>query len=297
LNLIHPSSWKDYELLDSGGFEKLERFGKVILIRPEPQAIWEPVLSETDWKKQAHAHFTREQKDNFRFGEEVKGGWNKLKSPDDSWQVNYQYQSLNLTLRLALTGFGHVGIFPEQGSNWNFIFDTISSWKITKPRVLNLFAYTGAASVVARAAGADVTHVDASRPGLNWANQNMQLNQLKDIRWVYEDALKFVKREVKRGNKYNGIIMDPPPYGRGPEGEKWTLQEKLNELIYLASQLLEPSPSFFILSMYAVGFSPLVGLNVVKTHFSSEKPEYGEFFLKSKTDRDLPMGTFLRFNR
>jgi len=125
----------------------------------------------------------------------------------------------------------------------------------------------------------------------------MQLNQLADIRWVYEDALKFVKREVKRGNKYNGIIMDPPPYGRGPEGEKWTLQEKLNELIQLASQLLEPTDSFFILSMYAVGLSPLVGLNVVKTHFEVESPECGEFFLKSKTNRDLPMGTFLRFNR
>jgi 23S rRNA (cytosine1962-C5)-methyltransferase len=297
LNLIHPSSWKDYELLDSGSFEKLERFGKVILIRPEPQAIWEPVLSEAEWQKQAHAHFTREQKDNFRYGEEVKGGWKKLKSIQDSWLVDYQYQSLNLTLRLALTGFGHVGVFPEQGSNWNFIYDTINAWKTSQPRVLNLFAYTGAASVVARAAGAEVTHVDASRPGLNWANQNMQLNKLTDIRWVYEDALKFVKREVKRGNKYNGIIMDPPPYGRGPEGEKWTLQEKLNELIHLASQLLEPSPSFFILSMYAVGLSPLVGLNVVKTHFNIDSPDYGEFFLKSKTNRDLPMGTYLRFNR
>jgi 23S rRNA (cytosine1962-C5)-methyltransferase len=297
LNLLHPSSWKDYELLDSGNFEKLERFGKVILIRPEPQAIWEPVLSDAEWKKQAHAHFTREQKDNFRYGEEIKGGWKKLKPIQESWQVEYSYQSLQLTLRLALTGFGHVGVFPEQGSNWNFIFDTITSWKIAKPRVLNLFAYTGAASVVARAAGAEVTHVDASRPGLNWANQNMQLNQLADIRWVYEDALKFVKREVKRGNKYNGIIMDPPPYGRGPEGEKWTLQEKLNELIQLSSQLLESTPSFFILSMYAAGLSPLVGLNVVKTHFSNTSPACGEFFLKSKTGRDLPMGTFLRFNR
>ncbi len=296
MNLIHPSSWKDYELLDSGNFEKLERFGKVTLIRPEPQAIWQPVLSHDEWKQKAHVHFTREQKDNFRFGEEVKGGWKKLKPVDDSWQVSYQYGSLNLTLRLALTSFGHVGVFPEQGSNWNFIYDTVTSWK--KPgRVLNLFAYTGAASVVARAAGADVTHVDASRPGLNWANQNMQLNNLKDIRWVYEDALKFVKREAKRGNKYNGIIMDPPPYGRGPEGEKWTLQEKLNELVYLASQLLAPTPSFFILSMYAVGLSSLVGLNVIKTHFSSTNPEYGEFFLKSRTGRDLPMGTFLRFSQ
>ncbi|MBK8290456.1 MAG: class I SAM-dependent methyltransferase [Flammeovirgaceae bacterium] len=297
MNLLHPSSWKDYELLDSGNFEKLERFGKVILVGPEPQAIWEPVLSDAEWKKQAHAHFTREQKDNFRYGEEIKGGWKKLKPIQESWQVEYSYQSLQLTLRLALTGFGHVGVFPEQGSNWNFIFDTITSWKIAKPRVLNLFAYTGAASVVARAAGAEVTHVDASRPGLNWANQNMQLNQLADIRWVYEDALKFVKREVKRGNKYNGIIMDPPPYGRGPEGEKWTLQEKLNELIQLSSQLMEPTPSFFILSMYAAGLSPLVGLNVVNTHFSNASPACGEFFLKSKTGRDLPMGTFLRFNR
>lgn len=296
MNLIHPSSWNDYELLDSGNFEKLERFGKVILIRPEPQAIWQPILSIEEWKLQAHAHFTREQKDNFRFGDEVKGGWKKLKPIDDSWQVVYDYGSLKLTLRLALTSFGHVGVFPEQGSNWNFIYDTVSAWN--KPsRVLNLFAYTGAASVVARAAGAEVIHVDASRPGVNWANQNMQLNNLKDIRWVYEDALKFVKREVKRGNKYNGVIMDPPPYGRGPEGEKWTLQEQLDELVYLASQLLEPTPSFFILSMYAVGLSSLVGLNVVKTHFADVNPEFGEFYLKSKTGKDLPMGTFLRFKK
>jgi 23S rRNA (cytosine1962-C5)-methyltransferase len=196
---------------------------------------------------------------------------------------------------LALTGFGHVGVFPEQGQNWNFIYDTVKSWHQPASKVLNLFAYTGAASVVAKIAGADVTHCDASRPGLNWANQNMQLNNQKDIRWVYEDALKFVKREVKRGNKYNGIIMDPPPYGRGPEGEKWTLQEKLDELVQSASQLLEKEKSFFILSMYAVGLSSLVGANVVKTHFNSQL-ELGEFYLKSKQDKDLPMGTFVRFS-
>nr|MCU0368895.1 class I SAM-dependent methyltransferase [Cyclobacteriaceae bacterium] len=235
MKLLYPASWKEYELLDSGEFEKLERFGNVILIRPEPQAIWERVWSEEDWKKKAQAHFTREQNENYRFGEEIKGGWKKLKNIPDSWQIMYQYNELTLNLRLALTSFGHVGMFPEQGENWNFIYDTIKTWNISGARVLNLFAYTGAASIVARAAGAEVTHVDASRPGLNWANQNMQLNKLTDIRWVYEDALKFVKREVKRGNKYNGIIMDPPPYGRGPDGEKWTLQEKLNELVYLSS--------------------------------------------------------------
>jgi 23S rRNA (cytosine1962-C5)-methyltransferase len=214
----------------------------------------------------------------------------------ETWEIGYQYLDLNLTLRLALTGFGHVGIFPEQGNNWNFIYETIRRLNITPCRVLNLFAYTGAASLVARTAGAEVVHCDASRPGLNWANLNMQLNHLTDIRWVYEDAFKFVKRETKRGSRYHGIIMDPPPYGRGPEGEKWTLQEHLDELIGMCSQLLEKKNCFFILSMYAVGLSSTVGLNVVKTYFDSKDFESGEFYLKSKNDRDLPMGTFLRFS-
>ncbi len=296
MQLLHPSSWKDYELLDSGGFEKLERFGKYILIRPEPQAIWKKVLDEPEWKRIAHAKFVREQTDKFRFTDDVKGGWSKSPQMPESWEIQYQHHELNLTLRLALTGFGHVGIFPEQGSNWNFIYDTIRLWKIQKPRVLNLFAYTGVASTVARKAGAEVVHCDASRPGLNWANQNMQLNNLTDIRWVYEDAFKFVKREVKRGNHYNGIIMDPPPYGRGPEGEKWTLQEQLDELIEMCSQLLEKKNCFFILSMYAVGLSSTIGLNVAKTYFDLENFEFGEFYLKSQNHRDLPMGTFLRFH-
>lgn len=295
MKLYHPSSWKDYQLIDSGDGEKLERFGTYTLIRPEPQAIWSKVLSEQEWKKIAHAKFVREQTDKFRFSDDVKGGWSRNSGMPESWQVTYHYNELKLTLRLALTSFGHVGIFPEQGNNWNFIYDTVSAWRESKPRVLNLFAYTGAASAVARSAGADVIHCDASRPGINWANQNMQLNNLSDIRWVYEDAFKFVKREAKRGNKYNGIIMDPPPYGRGPEGEKWTLQEQLNELVGLSSELLEKQNHFFILSMYALGLSPLVGLNVVKTHFPVSEPEYGEFFLKSKHERDLPMGTFIRF--
>jgi 23S rRNA (cytosine1962-C5)-methyltransferase len=292
---LHPAAWKEYELLDSGDFEKLERFGRYTLIRPEPQAIWQKVLPDIEWQKLADARFAREQADNFRFTDEIKGGWKRNPGVPESWQINYHYDKLAINLRLAFTSFGHVGLFPEQGENWNFIHTTISGWKLEKPRVLNLFAYTGAASIVARSGGADVTHVDASRPGLNWANQNMVNNNLKDIRWVYEDALKFVKREVKRGNKYHGIIMDPPPYGRGPEGEKWTLQEKLNELIYLSSRLLEHEQCFFVLSMYAVGLSPLVGLNVVGTHFKINNPEVGEFFLQSKNGRDLPMGTFVRF--
>ena len=297
LRLQYPESWQDYELIDSGDFEKLERFGKYILIRPEPQAIWKKVLRDDQWKKMAHAKFVREQKDKFRFSDDVKGGWSKQPQMPESWEVQYQSGELNLTLRLALTSFGHVGIFPEQGSNWNFIYDTVSNWRAKDAKVLNLFAYTGAASVVARMAGAHVVHCDASRPGLNWANQNMQLNKLSDIRWVYEDALKFVKREVKRGNRYNGIIMDPPPYGRGPDGEKWSLQEQLDEFVHLVSQLLEKEDCFFILSMYAVGLSATVGYNVVTTYLDPQCTEYGEFFLKSSHQRNLPMGTYLRYKR
>jgi 23S rRNA (cytosine1962-C5)-methyltransferase len=296
LKILSPTSWKEYELIDSGDFEKLERFGKYVLIRPEPQAIWRKVLSDDQWKSMANAKFVREQKDKFRFTDDVTGGWSKDKTMPESWNIQYQYNGLNLTLRLALTGFGHVGIFPEQGNNWNFIYDTVSSWKGKSSRVLNLFAYTGAASVVARSAGAEVVHCDASRPGLNWANQNMQLNNLENIRWVYEDAFKFVRREQKRGNRYNGIIMDPPPYGRGPEGEKWTLQEQLDEIIHMSSELLETGNRFFILSMYAIGLSSIVGLNVAKTYFDNPDFEFGEFSLKSRNQRDLPMGTFLRFS-
>jgi 23S rRNA (cytosine1962-C5)-methyltransferase len=294
MQLLHPASWKDYGLIDSGDGQKLERFGKFVLSRPEPQAIWSKVLSEKEWAS-ANAIFNREQKDKFRNSDDVNGGWTRARGMPESWNVQYQYNDLSLTLRLALTSFGHVGVFPEQGGNWNFIYDTIKGWNAQRPKVLNLFAYTGAASLVAKSAGADVTHVDASRPGINWANENMRLNNLSDIRWVYEDAFKFVRREVKRGNKYSGIIMDPPPYGRGPEGEKWTLQEQLNELIAMSSELLEKQNSFFILSMYAVGLSSLVGLNVARSHFNIADPQYGEFFLKSKSSRDLPMGTFLRF--
>lgn len=281
-------------MIDSGNFEKLERFGDYTLIRPEPQALWKPALDAATWKQRAHARFDREQADKFRFTDEVKGGWKKNADMPESWPITYHHPAFALRLRLALTGFGHVGIFPEQGANWNFIYDTITSWRLQQPRVLNLFAYTGAASVVARGAGADVVHCDASRPGLNWAKQNMELNNLRDIRWVYEDAFKFVRRELKRGNRYNGIIMDPPPYGRGPEGEKWTLQEQLDELMRMAHGLLEPKHYFFIMSTYAVGLSAIVGLNIAKTYFDTSRAEFGEFFLKSANGKDLPMGTFLR---
>ncbi|MDP0495855.1 MAG: class I SAM-dependent methyltransferase [Verrucomicrobiota bacterium JB024] len=300
MELLQPTSWHEYELLDSGAGEKLERFGDYVLIRPEPQAIWQKSLDEREWRQLAANRFDRAQKDKYRFQSDVNGGWDPASSMPESWQIHYAHEGLKLTLRLALTSFGHVGLFPEQACNWNFIFENVRAWRQAQPdltpRVLNLFAYTGAASVVARAAGADVTHVDASRPGLNWANQNMQLNGLSDIRWVYEDALKFVKREVKRGNRYHGLIMDPPPYGRGPTGEKWTLQEKLDELVGLAAQLLHPRPSFFVLSTYAAGLSALVSRNIARAHFPDADLHAGELFLQALT-HVLPMGTFLRFSR
>lgn len=297
LTLRFPESWKDYELIDSGGGEKLERFGAYTLIRPEPQAIWRKTLSEKEWQSRSQARFVREQKDRYRFADDVKGGWTRERGMPESWEIAYQYKDLNIRLRLALTSFGHVGIFPEQGSNWNFIFDSLQAHRNQPQRVLNLFAYTGAASVVARRCGADVVHVDASKPSITWANENMNRNGLKDIRWVHEDALKFVRREVRRGNKYQGIIMDPPPYGRGPDGEKWTLQEKLDELLEHASRLLAEQGSFFILSLYAAGLSPLVGYNAVTSHMTPKDPEFGEFYLKSQTGKHLPMGTFMRFRR
>lgn len=295
MELLHPAAWKDYELLDSGDFEKLERFGPFNLIRPEPQAIWSKTLPAEEWRKLASARFVREQKDHFRMAHEGKGGWSNPGKVPEHWTIQYPCGPARLTFRLALTSFGHVGLFPEQGANWDFIDETLRGWGAERARVLNLFAYTGAASVVARAAGADVTHVDASRPGLNWARENMELNGLKDIRWIYEDALKYVKREVKRGSRYHGIIMDPPPYGRGPQGEKWDLTELLNELVSLTRQLLEPRPRFFILNTYAIGLSALAGRNVVKAHFPDATPEFGEFFLKARTGPDLPMGAFVRF--
>jgi len=296
MTMLRPDAWSDYRLIDSGDFEKLEQFGPYVLCRPEPQALWPKSLAQQEWDHLAHARFDREQKDKFRFSDDVNGGWIKRRKMPDSWHIHYRHGQIQLTLRLALTSFGHVGLFPEQACNWNFIDEQVRSWR-PGGKVLNLFAYTGAASMVARAAGAEVTHVDASRPGLNWANQNMQLNNLTDIRWVYEDALKFVKREVKRGNQYQGIIMDPPPYGRGPQGEKWTLQEKLNELVEAAGVLLSPDPGFFILNMYAAGLSSVVGGNVVQQHFNRSRIESGEFLLRDDRSKDLPMGTYARLTR
>jgi 23S rRNA (cytosine1962-C5)-methyltransferase len=292
MQLLTPSHFADYELIDSGSFEKLERFGQYIIIRPEPQAIWNRSMSEAEWDKMSSAAFKLEKNDT------EKGRWILKKSMPEQWRINYSYKQMNFNVRLGLTSFRHIGVFPEQAPNWDYIYDQVTASKDPHPKVLNLFAYTGAASLAARSAGAEVVHVDSVKPVISWARENMENSQLDNIRWVVEDALKFVQREVRRGNTYSGIILDPPAYGRGADGEKWILDDNLNEMIMLCSKLLLLQNSFLILNMYSIGFSALVGNNLINSYFDrKEKNEFGELYLADKFGKQLPLGTFLRFNR
>lgn len=289
IQLLTPTHWKDYELIDCGDFEKLERFGNLILSRPEPQAVWKKVLSTEEWKKKAHI--------TFRGRSATSGEWVKHnKSVPDRWNVNYQNDEVSINLRLGLTSFKHVGVFPEQAVNWDYISSSIKSFKTSSPKVLNLFAYTGAASLIAKAAGADTTHVDSIKQVVNWANENQELSKLKDVRWVVEDALKFVKRELKRGKKYNGIILDPPAYGHGPNGEKWKLEDHIQEMMQDVVQLLDPQEHFLILNTYSLGFSSVIVENLIKTSFPQVKNlETGELFLQATSGIKLPLGVFGKF--
>jgi 23S rRNA (cytosine1962-C5)-methyltransferase len=289
--LLSPGRWKDYELIDCGSFEKLERFGEYITIRPEPQAVWDKSLPEREWEKSAHVRFVPRSSSS--------GVWNKLKKMPDQWTIRYGLSSAEenreITFRLGLTSFKHVGIFPEQAVNWDFIFDTIRGISVEKPKVLNLFAYTGGASLAARAAGADVTHLDSVKQVVSWTRENMELSGLKDIRWVVEDALTYVKREVKRGKKYNGIILDPPAYGQGANGERWKLEDNINEMMKNVLSLLEAENSFLILNTYSLGFSALILDNLLKDYLKSGDLDVGELFLKSSTGYSLPLGVFARY--
>lgn len=292
MQLLTPTHFTDYELIDSGGFEKLERFGQYILIRPEPQAIWNRSMSESEWDRMSSASFKLEKNDT------EKGRWVLKKGMPEQWRIQYSYRKMNFSVRLGLTSFRHIGVFPEQAPNWDFIFDTVTSSKAGHSKVLNLFAYTGAASLAACAAGAEVVHVDSVKPVITWARENMENSNLADIRWVVEDALKFVQREVRRGNTYSGIILDPPAYGRGVDGEKWILDDNLNEMIQLCSKLLLPENSFLILNMYSLGFSALVANNLINSYFGrGDGNEFGELYLPDRFGKKLPLGTFLRFSR
>lgn len=284
MQLLTPTRWKDYELLDSGQFEKLERFGKYITIRPEPQAVWDSVLSREEWEKLAHLEFVPKSSS--------AGDWVKLKrDTPDRWNISYALPGgKEISFRLALTSFKHVGVFPEQAANWDYIYQSLQEMKIEKPKFLNLFAYTGGATLAARAAGADTTHVDSIKQVVTWANENMQHSGLDNIRWMVDDALKFVKKEERRGNKYNGIILDPPAYGHGPNGEKWKLEENINEMVKAVTNLLDEKKHFLILNAYSLGFSAMILENLFRG--TKSKLEVGELFLKAKHGGVLPLGVF-----
>ena len=297
MQLLRPQHWKDYELIDSGDYEKLERFGKYIIRRPEPQAVWRKSLPEKEWEDVADATFKKEKGKTSQDGND-KGVWVQKIGMPDQWFINYQYKEMKLRFRLGLTSFKHVGVFPEQSENWDFIYDTVRSLNVSEPKVLNLFAYTGGASIAAKSAGADVTHVDSVKQVITWSRENMDASDLHDIRWIVEDALKFCRREVKRGKKYNGIILDPPAYGRGPDGEKWILEENIAEIMSLCSQLLEDSNSFLILNLYSMGFSAVIADNLIKDYFPDVKDRtYGELIVPEKSGKNLPLSIYIRFIR
>lgn len=289
INLLTPTHWKDYELIDCGDFEKLERFGNLILIRPEPQAVWSKALNQSEWQRLHHIRFKGRSA--------TAGDWVK-KSPQipDRWHIEYKNDDVAIKFRLGLTSFKHVGIFPEQAVNWDYISGNIKKFTTPNPKVLNLFAYTGGASLIARAAGADTTHVDSIKQVVTWANENQELSGIKDIRWMVEDALKFVKREVKRGKTYNGIILDPPAYGNGPNGEKWKLEDNINEMIHDVIKLLDQDEHFLILNTYSLGFSSVIIENLIKNAFPKvQNLEIGELYLQATAGPKLPLGVFGKF--
>ena len=286
-----PTFWgKNYELIDSGGFEKLEQFGAFVVRRPEPQAVWQKSLSEEFWASKANAYFKKEK------GSTERGVWEVKKGVPDKWFMPYQSETLDLNFKISLSSFKHVGIFPEQASNWEFLAKNIPLLKTPKPKILNLFAYTGGASLACKQVGADVTHVDSVKPVLSWARENMEVSKLDNIRWMAEDALKFVKREARRGNFYQGILLDPPAYGRGPEGEKWVLEEQIDDMLRSVKEILDPKEHILLTNVYSLGFSTLVVENLMKGIFNvPDQAESGEIFLNDEYDKKLPLGVFYRY--
>ncbi|MDD4378119.1 MAG: class I SAM-dependent methyltransferase [Eubacteriales bacterium] len=241
------NEWKDYEVIDTGNGDKLERWDRYILRRPDPQVIWPIMKDHSQWKK-VDGHYHRSEKGG--------GHWDFFSHLPEQWTVSYK----DLAFYIKPLGFKHTGLFPEQAVNWDWMIEKIKSSK-TPVRVLNLFAYTGGATVAAAYGGAEeVCHVDAAKGMVSWAKENLQLSKLsnKKVRFIVDDVVKFVQREIRRGNKYEAIIMDPPSYGRGPKGEIWKIEEKLYELIELCMQVMSDTPLFFIINSYTTGLAPTV---------------------------------------
>jgi len=277
-----------YELLDSGKEEKLERFGELVLRRPDPQALWEAKLSQVKWAE-ANGSYLRE-------GAE-KGKWvGKL---PESWEVEFG----GLKMLIKPSSFKHTGLFPEQLSNWSWMGDFVEKSLVPNtfyPRILNLFAYTGGATLALAKAGAEVTHVDASKAAVQWARDNAKASGLEDkpIRWIVEDVMAYVTREIKRGAKYDGILMDPPAFGHGPKDEIWKIEENFIELVKLCKELLSEKPLFFLINGYAEGYSPLAfayNLEDLKEKYGGEV-ECGELGIEDSLGRVLPAGIFARWS-
>lgn len=296
-----PNNWKDYELLDSGKGAKLERFGEYVLARPEPKALWDKSMSDAEWNTLAHTRFTPGAGFG-KAGKEDSGTWERLRNMPDQWWIRYD-GGPKFSLRLGLTSFKHVGVFPEQAANWDYIFrqtSDIAAKTGSRPKVLNLFAYTGAASLAAKCAGADVTHLDSVRQVVTWAHENQDRSGLRDIRWVVEDAMKFAGREARRGNLYQGIILDPPAYGHGPDGEKWKLDECLFDMMKTIGRILAPENSFLVLNLYSNGFSAILGETVVRQALglpADTSLESGELVLRDRFGKNLPLSIFVRLKR
>lgn len=286
-NDLTTSGWGDYELLDSGDGMKLERYGDVIVSRPETQAIWKPMKPGL-WKS---ANATFEWK-------EGKGGWKKQGDVPESWQLSWNEAKFSV----RLTSFKHTGIFPEQAANWEWLEKSIRHVRGSaseSPKVLNLFGYTGIASVVAAQAGAQVTHIDASKQSLDWAHGNARLSGVEEgkIKYLFEDAASFAKREARRGNTYDGIILDPPAFGRGAKGEVWKIEEHLLDLVETTRSLLsDRSCSFYLLNGYAAGYSARSFAQLVESVFGDVKGNYGDLSIReSDSERVIPAGIYSSF--
>ena len=281
-SILTPSDWTDYELIDSGEGAKLERFGTYIISRPDPRAIWNPCAPKSTWEG-ANATYVRSTKDD--------GHWNIKTPPPDDWKIRYH----DLVFTLKPTSFKHVGVFPEQAVNWEWMERVIGGKPI---KVLNLFAYTGGATLACLSAGAEVVHVDSSKPAIDWANDNLRASGLQDkpVHWILEDVVKFVNRETRRGHTYDGLILDPPRFGRGTKGEVWKIEEDLPNLLTLCRSLLSPKPAFVLINAYTADLASIVLGNMLTDMMDSES-SFGELALKDTTSgRLLPNGIFARWS-
>ena len=284
--MIIASNWKDYEILDMADGEKLERWGNVVLVRPDPQIIWKEKTSPNKWKN-INARYNRSKT--------CGGSWEYTSNLPKAWQIKYK----NLVFNIKPMGFKHTGLFPEQAVNWDWMIDKIKNEK-REIKVLNLFAYTGGATVACLSAGASVCHVDSSKGMTSWAKENVTSSGLEkaNVRYIVDDVFKFVNREIRRGNKYDAIIMDPPSYGRGANGEVWKFEENIDELIKLCSKVLSDNPLFFLVNSYTTGISSTVIENILKMNLKLKNGKYscGEIGLPmSNSDLVLPCGNFAKW--